>query len=44
MEQRFTRIFILSIKTITKTDRCTPVNWGDIWFDFKNFNGNNLIV
>ena len=30
--------FHFSIKTITKTGRCTSV-WGDIWFDFKNFIG-----
>ena len=27
--------FHSSIKTITKTDRCTSVNWGDIWFDLR---------
>ena len=43
MEQHFTRIFTLSIKTIAKNGRCTSV-WGHIWIEFKNFIGNNLIV
>ena len=43
MEQGFTRIFTLLIKTITKTGRCTSV-WGHIWFEFKNFIGNNYNV